>query len=399
MSTRQAGVLPQRLEWAVESVEGETPDNPEWELFSDVILSAWDWEPDANTQRQDAVGSATARGFFNGTETHEAAFEYHLQQWYEDGSGNPLDAGYYFLEPDSDNTLRATHTVVSRSEQSSGGADGAGRRIFTVGKGGHPDTLTAPFETDDGSPINQELTYQFEKIRQYAIDQPSSATTLDVANNGTFSVDVTIEDDGASTAETVTVSGGSTVTTTSSFGDIDAVELSTDTDGDVVVSDGGGTVYLTIKGSDSYPAGEGDLGVPALGTSNHASPLNSDFIRFLDDSLNIPNTESGLEIISGEMSVETGLEANARVGSARQDIYSTSFVYTVTATLAGTRVSVDQIENYLTEKRGAIEWLAQEGSITFNDVSIQSAGTYGQEAGNGKLQFDNEFEAETIIVE
>jgi hypothetical protein len=220
-----------------------------------------------------------------------------------------------------------------------------------------------------------------------------------VANNGTFSVDVTIEDDGGTTAETVTVPGGGSVTTTASFGDIDAVELDTDTDGDVVVSDGGGTVFLTIKGSDRYPAGEGDLGVPALGNGSHASALNSDFIRFLDDSLSIPNTEDDLEIISGEMSVETGIEANARVGSARQDIYSSSFVYNVTATLAGTRVSVDQTTNYLTEQTGTIEWLAQEGSITFNNVFIQSPGTYTREAENGKLQFDNEFEAETIIVE
>lgn len=394
----QAGVRPSRLEWVEETTEGETPADPAWNLFSDNVISAFDWEPDANTQRQDAIGEITAQGFFNGSETHDVSFTYDLQQWYVDGSDNTVDAGGDFLNIASDNSLQATHTIVGRSVQDSGGTDSAGRRIYTVVKGAHPDTLTAPFETEDGSPIEQELTYQAEKVRQYDVSQPSASTTLDIANNGSTSVDVTIEDEGAGTTETNTVAGGATETTTASFGDIDVVELDTDTDGTVVVSDGSGTTFVTIQGSDSYPAGEGDLGIPALGSGSHASAIGTSYVRFLDDTLSIPNVESDVEIISGEMSVETGLDDNSQIGSAKRNIHAAEWTYTVTATLAGNKVSVDQTTNYLNENTGTITWTADEGSITFNNAFIQSPGTYTKEAGNGKMQFDNEWEAETVTV-
>jgi len=400
----QAGVRPTRTEWVVESTEGTTPDDPEWLLFSDNMTNLWSWEPDANTQRQDAVGEITAQGFFNGTETHEAEFEYDLQQWYIDGSSNRQDAGYDFLEPDSDNSLRATHSVVSREEHASGGTAGGGRRIYTVGKGGHPDTLTTPFENEDGSPISQTAAYQFEKIRQYSVSQPSSSTTVWVQSTSSndTSQSVEIENEGAGTTESVSLNGTTAVESVSSFGDIDVVELSAETEGDVEVYDadpsGSANLLVTIKGQNAYPAGEGDLGIPALGSGSHASALGSSYIRFLGDSLSIPNIDGELEIISGEMTVETGLEDNPKTGTASRNIHAAQWTYTITATLAGEKVSVEQTTNYLTENTGTITWTADEGSIDFESAFIQSPGEVSKEAGNGKAQFDNEFEAETISV-
>jgi len=393
--TYQSGTKPLRIEWVSEQTEGVTPDDPVFEPFSDNILSAWDWEPDANTTRQNAAGEITAQGYFNGAETHEAAFEYDLQRWWVDSNGDARDPGFYFIKPAADNSLRQTHTVVSRSEHDSGGADGAGRRIYTVGKGGHPDTLTAPFETQDGSPVAQELNYQFEKVRQYEISQPASSTTLDVTNNGTTSVDVTIEDEGAATAETVTVAGGSTVTTVDSFADIDAVELSTDVDGDVEVTDGSGTTFVTISGSNRYPADEGDLGVPALGGGSRASSIGTAFVRFLDGTLSLPNVDSSqVEIASGEFTSETGLTATAVTGpTASQDIVAEEFSRTLTATISGEKVSVTQTENYLQENTGEISLTTGEGSLDILGAFIQSPGSYTKEAGNGKNSYDNEFAA------
>jgi hypothetical protein len=395
----QRGTSPYRLEGIVETTVGQTPSDPSWDLFSDNVVSAFDWEPDANTNRQDSVGEITAQGFFNGAETHEASFEYHLQNWYTDGSGNRNEAGYDFLEPASDNDVRATHSVVGRSDVSSGGTDGAGRRIYTVAKGGHPSSMTVPFETEDGTPINQSLEYQFEKIRQYDISQPSSSTTLDITNNGSSSVDVSIENEGASTEETNTVGSGATVTTTDSFGDIDAVELSTDVDGSVDVTDGSGTTFVSINGSDSYPTGEGDLGVPTLGSGSHASAIGSSYIRFIDDDLTVPNVGSDYEVISGEMSVDTGLNAEPRAGDGLYNIHAEEWSYTVTASLAGPKMSIDQTQNYLTESTGTLTWDESSGeSIDFNNSFIQSPGTYTKEANQGKMIFDNEWTAETITV-
>jgi len=398
MATFEAGNRPLRVEWIEETTEGETPADPEWELFSDNIVSVGDWEPDANTTRLDAAGEITAQGFFNGVESHDFSVSYSLQRWYVDGNGDPVDAGGYFLEPASDNSLQATHSILMRTEQADGGADSAGRRIYVVVKGAHPDSLTAPFEVEEGTPIEQALDYQAEKIREYQISQPSASTKLDVENTGSTSVDVTIESEDAATTETITVSGGSTATTTATFSDIDAVELSTDIGGDIIVTDGSGTTFTTIDGGDNYPTGEGDLGVPALGSGSHAAALGSDFVRFLDDTLDVPNVESDVEFISGEMSVETGLDDNAVLGSARRNIHAAEWNYTVTATLAGSRVSVDQTQNYLQEQTGTITWTAGEGSIDFNNAYLQSSGTVTRELGEGKADYDAEYEAETVTV-
>jgi len=403
--SKQAGVRPTRTEWVPETTEGVAPDDIEWNLFSDNMTSAWDWEPDANTQRQDGLGETYAQGFFNGSETHELEFEYDFQQWFVDGSGNRQDAGYDFLQAAADNSLRATHTIVAWSEQTDGGAGGNGRYIVTVAKGAHPDTLTVPFETEDGSPISNQPTYQAEKVRQYSLDQPDSGgEILTIVNNGSSDVDVAVENYDASQQETVTVTANGNNDTISTFSSLGAVEKQSDVDGTVVVEDSDGNELLTLGGSDSYPAGEGDLGIPTTGSGgSHASAIGSNFIRFIDDTLSIPNVESDIEIISGEFTVETGLEDNSKLAAADRNIHSTNWVYTVTATLAGERVSVDQTKNYLQETTGTITWTADdgstnEGSIDFNNAFIQSPGTYTDEAGNGKLQMDNEFEAETITV-
>lgn len=400
MADKQAGVRPLRLEWAPETTEGNVGSDVSWNLFSDNVESAFDWEPDANTQRQDGAGEITAQGFFNGSETHSLGFTYSLQQWFVDGSNDPVDIGGYFLEPASDNSLQGTQTIVGWSEQADGGANDEGRYIVTVAKGCHADSLTVPFETEDGSPISTEAALQAQKVRQYDLQQPTSAgETLTINNAGTSSVDVTVENYDASTQETLTVAGGGSQTTTATFSSLGAVELSTDVDGDVTVDDGSSNTLVTIKGSDKYPAGEGDLGVPATGAGgSHASEIGTEYVRFLDDQLSIPNVESDVEITSGEMTVETGIDSNAKLGSAQQNIHATEWTYTVTASLAGSKVSVDQTQNHLTETTGSITWTAGEGSITFNNAFIQSPGSYTKEAGNGKQIFDNEFSCESLNV-
>lgn len=402
----QAGTALERTEWIQETNTGQIPSNPSWNLFSDAMGSVWDWEPDANTQRQNATGSLEAQGHFNGAETHEGSFTYDLQQWYVDGSNNTVDPGGDFLRFSSGNTARNTHAVVTRSEHpDNGGTADSGIRRYTVGKGGYPSSITIPFETEDGSPVEQELTYQFEKVRQYAISQPSSSTTLDISSSdtGDTSQTLTIEDEGANTTEDVSLNGTSTVTTSGNFDNIDAAELDSETAGDVTISDGSNDL-LVIQGQNSYPSGEGDLGVPALGSGSHASAIGSSYIRFLDDTLTLPNltgsTNDEYEITSGEATVDISLGDDATTGSARRSIYIEDYTYTVTASLAGERMSVEQTINYLTEQTGTITWDAgsNTGSIDFNTSFIQSPGTYTKESGNGKIVFDNEFAATDITV-
>jgi hypothetical protein len=393
------GTAPLRLEWVDETSEGTTPSDPEWNGFSYNIINYWNWEPEANTTALRGAGEPKPQGFFNGSETHDASFEYSLARWFKDGSGNTQDPANDFLDLSDDNDVTTTHSVVSWQEYSTGGADSAGRRVYVVGKGGHPGSVTVPFETSEGAPIAIGLEYQFEKIRAYTIDQPSSGTTLEIANNGTSDVDVTIEDEGAATSETNTVTGGGTTTTTGTFDNIDAVELATDVDGDVVVSDGGGTDFVTIKGSDSYPAGEGDLGIPALGSGSHASSISEgNEVIFLDDQLDYDGTAIADEIESGELTVDFGLNSNSQVGTAKQNIHATEWTAEVTASVAGEDVTSQQMVDYLTEVANDIKWTANQGSITLTNSRLTSPGEFVGETSQGKLMLDGTRSAEDITV-
>lgn len=394
----EAGTRPQRIEYVRETTRGETPTDPEWNTYSDHIVSWWDWEPDANKTAEQPAGEADPDFTDAGSETHEASISYWLQQWLVDGSGDPQDAAADGMLISSDNSYINTHSVVSRMDISSNGADGAGYRVYHVGKGGTVNEVTLPFEVDEGSPVQPELSYQFEKFRTYRIDQPSSSTTLDVTNNGTSSVDVTIENEGATTAETITVSSGSTQTTVESFGDIDAVELSNDVDGTVEVTDGSGTTFITIDGSSSYTT-EGDLGVPALGSGSHASALGSNYVIFNDDSYQYSSAgEIAAEIISGELTVSLEPDDNPRVASARRNINTTGRRATWSATVAGESTSVDQVSDYLTNTVFDIEWIADEGSVTGPDAEYFSPGSSDFEAGSGKNERQVELQSQGVTI-
>lgn len=393
----EAGVRPQRIEFVRETSRGETPDDPEWSLYSDHVTAWWDWEPDANKEQLQPAGEVDPDFTAPGSETHEATISYWLQQWLVDGSGNANDAAADAMLVSEDNTVNNTHSIVSRMDVSQNGSDGAGYRVYHVGKGGVPTEVTLPFEVDDGSPVQPELSYQFEKFRTYRIDQPASSTTLDVINNGSTSVDVTIEDEGANTTETVTVAGSATETTTDTYSDIDAVELSTDTDGTVEVTDGSGTNYVTIQGSDAYTT-TGDLGVPALGSGSHANALGSDYVIFNDDTYDYQSGEIAAEIISGELTVSTEVEDGPVAGTARRNIRVTGRRAEWSATVAGEATSVHQVTEYLTGQSFDIQWTADEGTVTGPNAEHFSPGGSDFEAGSGKNERDLSFRSSGVNI-
>lgn len=394
----EAGSRPQRIEFIRETSRGVTPSDPEWNLYSDHVLDWWDWEPDATKSAEQPAGSVDPDFTLPGSETHEATISYWLQDWFVDGSGNAQDAAADGMLVSSDNTVNNTHSVVSRMDVSSGGNDDAGVRVYHVGKGGVPNDVTVPFEIDDGNPVQVELGYQFERFRTYTISQPSSGTTVQIENKGSSTVDVTVEDEGATTTETKTVASNSTETTSASFSDIDAVELSTDVDGDVIVSDGGGTTFVTIQGSDDRTAG-GDLGVPALGTGSHASAIGTDYVIFNDDT---PPQWSGSDIdaewISGELSVSLDIDDNPVGGTTKRNIHVNAREVTWSNTVAGPDASRTQIERWLSASNQDIKWTADEGSITGPNAEYFSPGSSDFEAGSGKNERSVEIQSDGITI-
>lgn len=391
-----------RIEYVRETARGVTPDNPSWKSYSSNVRSWWDWEPDA--QREEVVPHGEVNPNFTepASEIHDVTVSYYLQEWFVDGSGNAQDASADAMLISSDNSFNNTHSVQGRMEVNSNGNDSAGYRVYHVGKGGAPTGLVVPFEVDNGEAVTPELSYQFEKFRTYIIHQPSSSTTLDITNNGSTSVDVTVENESAGTAETNTVSGGSTVTTTNSFGDIDVVELSTDTDGTVTVTDGSGTTFTTIVGSDEY-TGEGDLGIPALGSGSHNSNSGSigesNNILFNDDT---PPQWGGSELeaewISGELEIDLDVGDNAVGGTSRRNIYLNSQSVIWNNTVAGDAPSVAQVDRYLTGESNDIVWTADEGSVTGPDAEYFSPGGSSFEPGNGKNERDIELRSDGLTL-
>lgn len=393
----ESGTRPSRIEFVREDTRGVTPADPDWSTYSDHVVNFWDWEPEANKATEQPAGSMDPDITPPGPESHEATISYWLQNWLVDSNGDPLDAAADAMLLSQDNDFLNTHSAVSRMEVFSNGADGAGYRIYHVGKGGAPTEVTLPFETEDGTPVVPELSYQFEKMRVYRIDQPSASTTLDVTNNGTTSVDVTLESEGAATSETVTVAGGTTSTTTASFGDIDAVELDTDTDGTVVVSDGAGTNFLTIHGSDEYTHG-GDLGVPALGAGSHAAEIGTDYVSFNDSDYGYATGDIAAEIISGELNVSLETDDNGVMGTSRRNIHPSGRRATWSATVAGASESVDQVTAYLTQMVNDVEWAATEGTITGPNAEHMSAGSSDFETGTGKNERELELLSQGINI-
>jgi hypothetical protein len=394
----ESGVRNWRIEYIRETNRGQTPDSPEWNIYSDHVENWWDWEPEANKNANQPAGDVDPDFTKPGSETHEATIAYWLQEWFVDASGNAQDASADAMLVSSDNTVNNTHSIVSRMGVNQNGNDGAGYRVYHVAKGGVPTEVTIPFEVDEGNPVMPELSYQFEQFRTYTIHQPSADTTLEISNNGSSEIDVTVEDEGASTAETLTVSGGSTGTTTATFGDIDVVELSDDVDGDVVVTDGSGTTFATIQGSDDRTT-EGDLGVPALGSGSHASAIGTDYVIFNDDQ---PPQWGGSELdaewISGELSVSLEVEDNEVGGTSKRNIHITGRRTTWSNTIAGPDASVAQVERFLSAEANDIVWTADEGSVTGPNAEYFSPGSSDFEAGSGKNQRDIELQSQGVNI-
>lgn len=404
----EGGTAVAQTEWVAEPSEGTTATDPAWNPFSDNVRTVWDGEPDAGTESQRGLGTIDPKGFFNGPEEHEFGFTYDLQQWYTDGSGNVVDAGGAVLLRKADNSIKETHTVVTREEHVDGGADGGGRYIITVGRGGHPGELTIPFETEDGLPVAQELSYQFQKVRSYSISQPSAGTELVVSSSdANDTMDIVLENLDGSTTETVSLNGTTLVSTTSTFAELAAAELSGEPVGDITVAINSGTAtspaegtgLLTVYGAASYGGIEGDMGVPATGAGSHASTLGTDYVRFNEDSLHYSGpTAIAPEISSGEVSIDNGLDNNTKDESLQRNIHAIQRTTEISGSLAGPAISWNTMVKYLTEEAQTIIWDSSKGTLEFPAARITSPGDITKETDQAKLMSEVTWESEGINV-
>lgn len=386
----EAGLRPQRVEFVPESTVGTPPTDPSFEAYSDRVTAFPDWQPDAGIEADRGVGSYRPEDFYAGPEDHSGVtINYRLQRWLVDGSGNAQDAMADGILRGTDGEVNNTHTFLAREDQSSGGAASGGRRIFYVGHGGYPASGELPFVTDSGLPIEASLTYQFEQFNVYIVDQPSSSTTLDVesTDSGDTTQTLSIENEDASTTDTVSLNGTTTVTSTESFGDIDALRLDAETVGDVLVKDGSGNTLARLSGQDSYDQGQGDLGIPLLGSGSHAGAVGSNYEVFLDDSLTTPTGDLGgssASIVSSAFSFDNNVDADSYVGSRYMDVYVNEQTLELSAEVFGEEAIAHELTEHLQNADIDVTWTADGGSLQLTGGTRRDSGTASKEASQGR---------------
>jgi len=382
-----------RIEFVRESAQGETPADPEWNLYSDNLDTALVVSSDAQIEAQRGVGDVNVQDFFAGPEDHTASIDYHLQDFFVDGTGSPVDAAGDAIVRDAEEDV-STHTAVDRYTASDG------TRVYRVLKGGYPNLGDISGDPSSGLPIMVSLEYEAKKIRSYKASQPDAGTTLEVASTDASDTTqtLTIEDEGAGTSEEVSLNGTTAVTTTETFSDIDAFELDAETAGDVTIGDGSGTTFVTIRGADYYDGVEGDLGVPALGAGSHPSEKGTAYERFLDDDITRGGTSVGVEIRSASASVTNNYDKTAVAGTKCLAIHEGAQDGELSATVAGEFQEHSDMEDHLSAQTADIVWTFSGGTLTFADAALTDLGDIGPSAGDVISTQDNTFTAGDISV-
>lgn len=406
----ESGLRSDRVEWLREDTTGEIPADPDWSLYSDV-MNQFTWSPDPGTGRQDGLGTPYAHDHFSGMEEQELTIAYDLQRPVVDAAGDPDDASYDAVIRAATGFLPYTHAVVERETRGSSldeADDVSGARVYTVAKGGHPD-VTYEGDPEEGQPIPVELTYQFEKIRSYEFKQPdvSSLIAVDSTDADDTTVDVTIENEDGSQSETVTLSGTTPVSTSAEFEDIDAVELSEETMGDVTVyiNDGTateptlGTVLTdpSIRGamyySDDEQPLEGDLGVPAIGAGSHATEIGTTFEHFLGDRVERPaGTSLAPDINNFTVETDNGFDMTARHDTQRPRVSEGNVELTISADVIGERSSHTDIMDALGTEGLDLEWELSHTQFTFYNATYIDPGERGRESDDAAVQRSVELE-------
>jgi len=387
-----SGITNHRVEFVRETSVCETPSDPSWNVFSDNLDTALIVSSDAQVESQRGVGDVNVQNFFAGPEDHTASIDYHLQKFFVDGSGNPLDASGDAIVRGSDNEVPNTHTVVDR-------VDHGDTRVYRVLKGGYPNIGDVSGDPSSGMPIMLSLEYEAKKIRSYKLNQPDGTTlTVKSTDSSDTSPSVYFESDNANTTDDVQLNGTTEVTTTESFSSLDAVELDAETTGDVVVTDGSGNDIITIRGADYYDGVEGDLGIPRLGSGSHAGSIGSSYEIFLDDDVTRGGNSLAAEIRSASFSVSNNYDKTGVAGTKQQAIHEGVQDVELSATVAGDFEEHSSIEEHLAAKELDVVWTLSGGTVTLSGAALTDLGDVGPSAGDVISTQENTFTAGDVSV-
>ncbi len=393
----ESGVRSRQIVFSREE-NGTLPQGPQFKLFSDNVRSI-SWGPDNSKEAQRGLGTADPRGFFSGPESHDFSITYDMQRSLEDGG----DPAYDGMARDEDDRLPNTHSIREKNVVANGGALNGGYKIFTVAKRAKIGNPVIPGELSDGQPVQAELSYQAEKIRSYRIDQPSGEATLAAksTNSDDDSQSLHIESNEGSITADVSLNGNTPVNTTASFPNIDALELDSETIGNVIVTNSDDSATLAqINGADEYDGIEGDLGVPGIDDSgSYQESVGKEYERFVKDEIERPaDEELAYNVSSCEFSVDNALDTSPRPNTKQQRIQEGERTTEITATVHGADETHDKIMDYLKNNSKTLKRKMTHSTLVATNAVITDPGSRDRSPDESFYQFDVTFESEGLNI-
>jgi len=388
MTQVESALQATRIEYAEETTEGEAPTDPDFQTLSDY-LDEVTVSPGADREGIEVLGDADMRDMFRGPEEPELDTTYYKQQgFFDSGGDSQYPAGDPFAYTNGCDL--PSYTVELRQEYDcEGNFSGQGYREYVVIKGAKPIEVVNPGDPGEASPILEELSFDVRKVRTYVIHQPDTGTTLDIENTGSDSVDVTVESEGASTSETITVAGNSTVTTVETYSDIDVIYAESEHEGDILVTDGSGTNVLDaatpLAGSNTDGV-ESDLGIPPLGSGSRGSAIGTDpsdyqFIGF-DGPITWQGTALADRIHTLDLTVSIDTAREPIQGARGSTIDPGMRTVEVEADTAGPHESADLIAENFHNESGNIVYPYPDNDVTVYNAQIVDAPDYTRTAGD-----------------
>lgn len=385
-----------RLEWAEESTVGDPPTDPDWQAFSGEIdeVSA---SIDGGKEATDSLGFRDFIEMYRSVEESDLTVNYAQYNFPVDPSGNIVDPiGYPMTLPEGE---WPSLTVTMRRDVASGGKDGAGYREFLVAYGARPTAATLDGDPSAAEAIPQELSLPAATIRPHIVHQPSASTELAVrSSDPADTVDVTIESEGATTSETVTLPGAdpNTVVTTTTFDDIDAIYVNGEHAGDIMVGtdDGSGAVDvellekpLTGTNTDGVDSVEG---IPPTGEGSHATVPSGPGTTFLETRTEWAGGDIGTRLHTLDLSAEVDSSREPQAETRRQAIDVGQRTVEFSADVAGPYSSSAKIKQHLRDMEGDLIYAFgdpgtdpanADKQIVAHGVEIVDAPDFVREAG------------------
>lgn len=391
----EAGIKDARIHFVRETVTGVIQANPAWLRYSDTVRRVAE-SPNANVYEQIGVGNFDIQDFLIGPEDHGLDVEYELQNWLTIAGA---DAGSDGINRAADGTFLNTHGYQSRQDLLSGGVLAAGRRIYTIGTGGRIGRVTLGGDPNTGEPLKVTLTYIFEKLRSYVIDQPlaTGVCTIRSTDVGDTTQTLTIEDEGAGSSEGIALNGTTPVVGSTSFADIDSMSLDAETEGDIIIEHTGVDI-ATILGAVSNGGYEGDLGVPALGSGSFEAALASAYEQIVGSTIQRGGVdlEENATVSTFEIQVENNLDVHPRIDSRKRRIIEGLRKVTATGSIFSEKGSHDSFVEHITVNKSSLVWTLLQGTITIAGSALTGLGGRTYESGQAVMRRDNTFTGTSI---